>query len=182
MPLAHNGHFDENGRHDYFCIEFGHDAFCPDTAPSIVPFDPKTGQWLKGASGNLYGPKRLRAAREYIASVTGNGKTLLDKLMEIGGLMPAAGGEFYTGPVKVRALIKLADIFYGKQISGKVTGDVKHHVEVTTPQVTHEMSKFSTDELEALDRFYALQSKREAKPAQLDGADAITDAEFEEAQ
>ncbi len=133
-------------------------------------------------------PRRLKGARRYIASRAGeHGEALIDKLFEMAGMNEAAIGEhsIYTGPVKVRALVKLADIFFGREIRKVLSGKTQHEITIAAPAVAHDMSKLGDEALAAERRFWELKREEDAKAqkqldrGQLERVDA-TDADFEE--
>jgi hypothetical protein len=179
-----------NRQHDTWCEIFGCDSLCPDTAPSAVPYDPKTGRWLKGYSGHKTASRRLREARQYIVAQHGGGTKIIDTLYMMAGISPAPTGEHFqfSAAVKIRALTKIADIFFGKEIRKVISGKVQHDVTVAAPKVAHDMSKLGDAELEALEKFYAEKAAREEREQkQLEAGkrvearvDDVTDAEFTE--
>lgn len=185
--------------HDAFCEDHGHDPCCPPTemvpADAGVLRDPKTGQLMKGTkfAGRRIMPGRLKDARKFIAKATNNGETLLLRLLYLTGAHPELrreGGDIMpTGPVQVRALRELREIFYGRAIhlEGKVGvqlgGEVKHEhthrladpgdvpVEILTDDELAQMRAIS-------ERVKTLPPAPERIPRE-PGQD-VTDAEFEE--
>lgn len=187
-------------RHDGFCETHGHDPCCPDSealTPDMgVLKDPKTGHFLKGTKplNRRIMPGRLKDARKFIAKATNNGETLLLRLLYLTGAHPELrreGGDIMpTGPVQVRALRELREIFYGRQIhlEGKVgvsvAGEVKHeHTHRLADPSDMPVEVLSDDELAQLramsERVKALPPAPERVPRE-PGQDVL-DAEWEEA-
>jgi len=97
------------------------------------------GQWPKGVGGNLYKPRRRRAALELIAAYTDGGRLLVDSMFTMAGL-PTPGADPNAAPralygelVQFRARKHLWDFFFGKryQVSGKVRSEVVHTLDPT---------------------------------------------------
>jgi hypothetical protein len=184
--------------HDAFCETHGHDACCPPTeaipADAGVLRDPKTGQLMKGTkpANRRIMPGRLKDARKFIAKATNNGETLLVRLLYLTGAHPELGRQqdiLPTGPVQVRALRELREIFYGRAIhlEGKVGvqigGEVKHeHTHRLADPGDVPVEVLTDDELAQLrsmsERVKALPPAPE-KIAREPGQD-IADAEWEE--
>lgn len=163
-------------RHDGLCELLGtHDHFCPPTEPAleIVKHEPGSGKWMKGTSGNVYGPRRIRAARALISEMSDGGRTIIERLFALAGLGEAQGIA-PTGAVQVRAAIRLSEILWGKQIkvSGKVEhqGKVEHeHVAVTEQEKARRLlvSKLTDEQLRVLEEVHRTRAE-------------IVDAEFTE--
>ncbi len=188
--------------HDAFCETHGHDGCCPSTemipADAGVLKDPKTGHFLKGTkpANRRIMPGRLKDARKFIAAATNNGETLLLRLLYLTGAHPELrreGGDIMpTGPVQVRALRELREIFYGRAIhlEGKVGvqvgGEVKHeHTHRLADPSDMPVEVLSDDELAQL---RAMSERvKQLPPAPADGVrlpsdgGGVTDAEWEDA-
>jgi hypothetical protein len=174
---------DDYTTHDDLCEITGeHDHWCPPTERALIPHKPN-GQWPKGLSGNMYGPKRLRAARALIDSLTDGGRTLIERLMVLGALAPDPNGQVIPPAVQVRAVVKLSDIFWGKEIRKKVSGTVKHEhtAQVVQAQATLAAHEFTDEQLELAEKIYLLEAERAKTPVDLDSNTDVTDADFEEA-
>ena len=108
------------------------------------------------------------------------------------GLEAPPDGEhtLYSGTVRVRALVKYAEIFFGKEIRKVFSGKVQHNVEVQTPQAVHDLAKLSDEQLELAEKFHEIQQKRENEARQLEArgkrvegsVDDAIDADFTEVE
>jgi len=159
-------------RHDELCDELGHDALCPEGP--LVP-RASMGVWPKGVSGNAFGPRRLRAARALIAEITDNGRTIIERLAILGGLMRDPQNLMHTDAVQVRALGMLKDLFWGKQIRGQVhhTGAVAH-VPVTAETAT-KLAALSPETLDAIERAHLALAAEQAIDAEFTPAPGPSD-------
>lgn len=185
--------------HDAFCETHGHDGCCPPTevipANAGILIDPKTGQFLKGTKplGKRLMPGRLKDARKFIAKATNNGEVLLQRLLYLTGAFPElrrGGGDVMpTGPVQVRALRELREIFYGRAIhlEGKVGvqvgGEVKHeHTHRLADPSDVPVESLTDDELaqlRAISERVKLLPPAPERVAREPGQD-VSDAEWEE--
>jgi hypothetical protein len=187
--------WDQARFHDAFCETHGHDPCCPPTqkAPSGVLRDPKTGHLVKGtvSLGKRLMPGRLKDARKYIAQATNNGEVLLRRLLYLSGAFPDLGRQqdiIPSGPVQVRALRELREIFYGRAIhlEGKVgvdvSGSVQHTHRAEPSEGAVEVARLTDDELAQLRAMAERVKSLPPGPKRItsEPGQDVSDAEFEE--
>ncbi len=153
-------------RHDDLCETLGHDALCPDGGLLVRN---EKGQFPAKTSGNVYGPRRLRAAREEISRISDGGRLIIERLAILGGLVRDPNNLLHSGSVQVRALIKLAEIYWGKQIRGQVkhTGVVAHvPVPLDEAALAARLARLPDEALRKIDDAWTAIEDAEVTPAE----------------
>jgi hypothetical protein len=177
------------------CMRIGCCSLCPeDDEDTLIGKEAATrtlarrpdGKWPPGVNGNLYKPRRRRAALELIAAYTDGGRLLIERAHLLAGV-PIPGseevwhGETIPASVQQRSLWRLIDFYFGKRISvsGKVTGSISHHV-APAPVSPIDYSQCTDEELAVLEAIKrrGVGALPAAKPSR-DVDDGIEDAIIE---